>query len=600
MLAADVPGEIVADVVRRLEVRPVFTAHPSEAARRSILTKTAAIADLVSRRSDPRLDAAARARLERRIAELIDLIWQTAELRRDRPTPVDEARAAIYYFDEVFNEVAADLYDELDHQLRRLDVDPARTRRPVHFGTWVGGDRDGNPAVTPGVTFAVLEMQHDHALRGLIAAVESLSTALSSSDRIQPITDELAASLAEDAVVLPDVHRRFIRLSAGEPYRQKCAYVHRRLMNTRDRLRTGAPPRPGLDYGSPAEMLGDLAVMHCSLTAHRGSLIAGGSVRTLMRRVAAFGFHLATLDVREHASRHHSAVGALYRLNGELAGCEAMTEPQRTALLVAELERRRPLAPIGAVLPESEAGTLETFVAVREALDRFGPDVIESYIISETRGADDVLAAVVLGTEAGLVDVHSDLARIGFVPLFETIDEINASGQILDTLLSSRPYRRLVELRGDLQEVMLGYSDSNKHGGITASQWSLYRASRDLRDVAAAHGVELRIFHGRGGTVGRGGGPMGEAILAQPWGTVDGRIKITEQGEVVADKYGLPSLAAANLELTLAATLEASLLHRESRQPDEVLTRWDATMDVVSDAAYRGYREFVEAPGLAD
>jgi phosphoenolpyruvate carboxylase len=210
------------------------------------------------------------------------------------------------------------------------------------------------------------------------------------------------------------------------------------------------------------------------------------------------------------------------------------------------------------------------------------------------------LAAVVLAREAGLIDLHSGIARVGFVPLFETIDEVRNAGGLLDQMLSAEPYRRVVALRGDIQEVMLGYSDSSKHGGLAMSQWGLYRASRELRDVALAHGVELRLFHGRGGTVGRGGGPTGEAIMAQPWGTIDGRIKITEQGEVIADKYGLPNLAAANLEVQVAATLEASLRHRSSRQPATVLARWDDVMDRMSGAAFAKYRDLIETPGLGE
>ncbi len=595
IIDAGLDRDLVADVSRRLELRPVFTAHPTEAARRSILTKTTRVAELLEERQDPRLTDADQERIERRLAEIVDLIWQTDELRRERPRPIDEARSTLYYFEEVFSRVAPDLYDELGHQLGRLGVTLERDARPLGFGTWVGGDRDGNPFVTPEVTLAVLQVQHDHGLREIIIAVEQLSTDLSSSETITGISDELRRSLEIDAELLPDTHRVFRSLSAHEAYRQKCAFVHRRLITTRRRIADDTPHQPGLDYARAADLLDELEVMRRSLLANRGELIARGSLERLTRRVAAFGFGLATMDIREHATRHHETLAQLYaRLGDAYPGDRA----GRTERLAAELFSRRPLSSVATVLDPSPASTLATFHTVRQALDRFGPSTIESYIVSETRGVDDILAAAVLAREAGLVDLHSEVARIGLVPLFETIDEVRGAGPILDALLSLEPYRELVRLRGDTQEVMLGYSDSNKHAGITTSQWELYRASRDLRDVALAHGVELTVFHGRGGTVGRGGGPTGEAIMAQPWGVVDGRIKITEQGEVIADKYGLPSLAASNLELTLAATLEASLLHRTSRQPQSVLDEWDACMDVISAAAFTAYRALVDSPGL--
>ncbi len=596
ILAADLDPELIADVVSRLELRPVFTAHPTEAARRTLLTKLRRIADLLEERRDPEASARDRERVDRRVAEIIDQIWETDELRVTRPTPLDEARSTIFYFDQLFADVLPDLAEEMALQLGRLGVDTKRP--PIRFGTWVGGDRDGNPAVTAEVTAAVLDLQHEHGIRNLIAAIEGLAEELSISDRIWEVSDELRASLENDRMLLPDVWQRFHRLNATEPYRLKCAYIHRRLRHTRTRIAEGARHQPGIDYAGPQDLLAELTLMQRSLRAHAGNLIADGTVERLVRMVQTFGFGLATMDIREHAERHHRALAELYRRVH--VDYPALDRAGRVELLGAELAGPRPLATPATAPSPDIAPTIDTFRMIRQVVDRLGPDAVESYIVSMTRGVDDILAAAVLAREAGLVDLTDDVARIGFVPLFETITELRRAGELLDELLSVPAYRRLVRLRGDVQEVMLGYSDSNKQGGITTSQWEIYKAQRHLRNTARAHGVNLRLFHGRGGTIGRGGGPTHRAILAQPFGTVDGSIKVTEQGEVISDKYGLPGLAARNLELAAASVLEASLLHRVSRQPTEVLDRWTEAMEVVSEAAHAAYRDLVEADGLVD
>ncbi|MEA2900764.1 MAG: phosphoenolpyruvate carboxylase [Actinomycetota bacterium] len=597
--AEGVPSTLVDDVVRRLELRPVFTSHPTQAARRSVLSKMRQVAELLRARQDAL--PAERERIERRFAEVVDLLWQTDELRQGKPEPSEEASSIQYHLQELCRAVVPDILEDLSRELARLGVELGAGARPLRFGTWVGGDRDGNPNVTPQVTLDVLAIQHERGLADLVESVDALVRDLSISTRIVPVSENLLLSLAEDRIVMPEVYDRSVRLYGEEPYRLKCAYIRQRLENTGRRAAEGKSHVDDLDYRDRFELLGELAVMATSLRTNRGGTAAAGIVARMMRTASTFGLNLATMDVREHAAKHHEALAALFDPLEDLpVPYERLLRPERMKVLSRELTSRRPLIAPTTVLPDGPAATMATFAAIRQALDRYGDEIVESYIISMTGGADDVLAAAVLAREAGLVDVRTGLARIGFVPLLETVEELRRAGEILDELLSDPSYRRLVALRGDVQEVMLGYSDSNKDAGITTSQWEIQRAQRRLRDVVQRHGVLLRLFHGRGGTVSRGGGPAHEAVLAQPFGTLEGQMKITEQGEVISERYGLPGLARHNLEILLAAVLEASLLHRDSRQPMDVLDRWDVAMDDVSDAAFAAYRALVDAPGLAD
>jgi phosphoenolpyruvate carboxylase len=576
--AAGIPREELAVEVGRLGVRPVFTAHPTEAARRTVLYKLRQIADLLS---------AAGPRVTARLEETIDLLWQTDELRIARPDVVDEARNAVWYFDNLHADAVPDVLEELADELGRLGLEADPERRPLRFGSWIGGDRDGNPNVGPDSIGRVLGLQHDHALRDAIAVVNVLRRDLSSSERIAGATPELRQSLARDLELLPEVEPRFLRLNAEEPYRLKLTCIQEKLVNTRRRLAGSGAHEEGRDYVGAEELLAELRLVRDSLVAHRGGLIAHGRLERAMRTLAAFGLHLATLDVREHADAHHHALAQM------IEGYADLPREGRRAVLSRELTSSRPLAFRPPPLDEAGRRTFATFEAIRDAHERYGSATIESYIVSMCRGADDVFAAAVLAREAGVTN-------IGFVPLLETIDELRCADRVLEELLSDAAYRDLVRERGDVQEVMLGYSDSNKEAGITASQWEIHRAQQRLRDTAAEHGVRLRLFHGRGGTVGRGGGPAHDAILAQPPRTLDGEIKVTEQGEVISDKYLVPSLARENLELMLAAALEATVLHRRPRMTPEALAAWVEAMEMVSDASYGRYRALIEHPRLPE
>jgi phosphoenolpyruvate carboxylase len=550
-----------------------------------VLYKLRQIAELLDR---------ADARITARLEETVDLLWQTDELRIAKPDVVDEARNAVWYFDGLHADAVPHVLEELAEELRRLELELPPDARPLAFGSWIGGDRDGNPNVEPDSTGRVLDLQHDHGLRDAIAVVDLLRRDLSSSVLIAGATQELQESLARDLELLPEVEPRFLRLNAEEPYRLKLTCIQQKLVNTRRRLASGRPRETGRDYVGAGELLAELELVRESLLAHRGELIARGRLERAMRTLAAFGLHLATLDVREHADAHHHAVAQLVdRLGHGGRRYAELSREERLGVLSRELASRRPLAFRPPPLDDAGERTYASFEAIREAHERYGPETIETYIVSMCRGADDIFAAVLLAREAGATN-------IGFVPLLETIEELRHADRVLVELLSDPAYRELVAARGDVQEVMLGYSDSNKEAGITASQWEIHRAQQRLRDAAAQFGVRLRLFHGRGGTVGRGGGPAHDAILAQPPRTLDGEIKVTEQGEVISDKYLVPSLARENLELMLAAALEATVLHRRPRMSPEALASWVEAMETVSGASLERYCALVEDPQLPD
>ena len=563
--------------IDNFSVRPVFTAHPTEAARRSVLSKMTTIAQLLEQ-PDSQIKT-------ERLAEAVDLLWQTDELRLGRPEPLDEAVNSIYYLNELLTETVPEVLAQFTSEVKRLGVNLSLNARPLSFGTWIGGDRDGNPNITADVTKAAILLQNSHFTRTVFEHLDELRQALSISTKLAGVSAELEKSVQQDLEKLPEIENRYRRINVEEPYRLKATAIRHKLALTQARHTNGLPHFPGRDYKDTAELLSDFEIMRTSLLANNGELIATGLLERITRAIGAFGLTHATMDVREHSEVHHQLLSKLFaNLTSEIINAQLLSNEK----------------PNTSDLDEQSDRCYKTFLATNELIDRFGPEVIESYIISMTKSADDVLAAVLIAKIAGLIslDTKNEFAKIGFVPLLETVTELRSAGKILDDLLSNENYRKIVKLRGNSQEVMLGYSDSNKDAGITTSQWEIHKAQRKLRDVAIKHGVKLRLFHGRGGSVGRGGGPTYDALIALPWGSIDGQIKMTEQGEVISDKYGLPALAKENLELTLAAALEATILNRKPRQSAGDLNSWNECMDLISDHAFAAYRGLVQQPEL--
>ena len=563
--------------IENFSVRPVFTAHPTEAARRSVLSKMTTISQLLQEPNS--------AINNERLAEVIDLLWQTDELRLGRPEPLDEAVNSIYYLDELLLETVPEVLAEFITEVKKLGVNLSLDARPLRFGTWIGGDRDGNPNITSEVTKAAILLQNAHFTRTLFSHLDELRQALSISTKLVGVSKELEISVAKDLENLPEIEARYRRINIEEPYRLKATAIRHKLSLTQSRHASGLSHFPGRDYKDTAELLQDFNIMRSSLLEHNGQLIANGLLDRIMRSISAFGLTHATMDIREHSDAHHKLLTQLF------GGSDSQIIAKQ---LLATSN------PDVSGLDQAGSNCYKTFVAINELIDRYGSEVIESYIISMTKSANDVMAAVLIAKMAGLIslDESKSFAKIGFVPLLETVAELRSADKILDDLLSNKSYRKVVDLRGGVQEVMLGYSDSNKDAGITTSQWEIHKAQRKLRDVAKKHGVKLRLFHGRGGSVGRGGGPTYDALIALPWGSIDGQIKMTEQGEVISDKFGLPALAKENLELTLAAALEATVLNRKPRQSGNDLNTWNECMDLISEHAFAAYRALVDQPEL--
>ena len=576
-------------------VSPVLTAHPTEVRRKSTLMRELEIAALLDARERQKGDDAELTRSEEQLRRAVLLLWRTNMLRQTRLRVIDEVANGLSYYDYTFFRELPRLYGAIEDELARWD--PADSHKRIasflRVGSWIGGDRDGNPYVTAEVLGEAMRLQSARALQYYLDELHELGGELSVSQtlmRTSTALAELAAKSTDKSAARSD-----------EPYRRAIAGIYARLAKTAGVLdHVSALRQPINDapaYASAAELSADLTIIAESLESNGGAILARGRLRALRRAVDVFGFHLAPLDLRQNSDVHERTVAEL--IAAAMPGTDylKLDEAGRIALLRCELLSPRPLvSPFVTYSEETEGelAILRTAAAIRKT---YGPDAIRTAIISKTQGVSDMLELALLLKEVGLVGADGR-AEVCVVPLFETIDDLRACVGVMDELLALPEYRRLVEALGGEQEVMLGYSDSNKDGGFVTSGWELYKAEIGLVEVFKKHGVRIRLFHGRGGSVGRGGGPSYDAILAQPGGAVRGQIRITEQGEIISSKYSNAEVGRNNLEILAAATLEASLLQpRHSAPRGEYLE----AMDQLSALAFKAYRGLVyETEGFAD
>jgi phosphoenolpyruvate carboxylase len=597
-----VTPEEVAACVADLDIEPVLTAHPTEAARRTVLNAHRRIADCLRRLDDPRVGVPQRESFEAELLREIESLWLTEHVRSRKPTPADEVEGVLAWLRDHLIDAVADLAVELDTVLRnefgvRLPYDAA----PIRLGSWAGGDRDGNPHVTPAVTLETLWRQRETVLEWHAARAAELVRRLGASERRVGPSDALLAALADDEWRIPRAAQKALRRYPNEPHRRRviaiAARLHRNLERAhagRRALETGDPPPP-LDpaaYADATELQRDLRILIESLEHGGAPRTAEGLLGRWMRAAASVGFHGAALDVRQEQERHAGALAEV-ALAAQLPPYDPTASPsERLAWCEARLGAGIPAFERGSLSPEAR-DVVETFDVVREAKSLFGPRALGLWVVTMAGHAADIAEVHVLAAACGLGHPQVTGSQLRVAPLFETLEDLQRAPASVDAWLATDIGRRILAAQGDRLEVMLGYSDSAKDAGIVASAWALYRAQREIREAAARHGVTVRFFHGRGGTPGRGGGPLHQAIRGQPAGSVNGSIRITEQGEVIASKYGLPDIAQRTLELTVSATLEATLRPPEAELSDKDRSEFESVMDELAETAAHHYRKWV-------
>jgi phosphoenolpyruvate carboxylase len=589
-----VSAERVADLLRRALIVPVFTAHPSEARRRTILEKLEAISHQLDRIEHSQLLPRERETALAAIAEEVETFWLSSLVRYERPTVLDEVRQGLEAVGDTLIEVVPRIYRELEAALRRVYPELSEGRVPtlLRFGSWIGGDRDGNPNVTHVVTAEALKRHQAVILQLYLARIDELGRRLSHSDHCVPAAPAFQEALRRDEELLGE---RALG-QEHEPYRKKCRIIAARLQRTLDHLSMLRPewtardcsPPPAV-YTSRTELLADLTAIADGLRGAGAATAAAGLIHDLIRLVEVFGLHMLTLDVREHGGRHRRALDEILAWAGVCPRYLKLSANERFDCLAQELQQQRPLIPAHLAFSPETQEVVQTFRTVAALLEQQCPEAVENYIISGATDAAHLLEVLLLAREARLFRPAEGISRLNIVPLFESMEPLRDAASIVQRLLHLPVYRRHLELRGNVQEVMIGYSDSNKETGSLQSAWALYQAERALGDIGRRTGITVQLFHGRGGAIGRGGGPANRAILAQPGGTVEGRLRFTEQGEVIADRYGSPGVAERHLEQIINAVLRTSFAIENDRPRPE----WEWLLNRLADRACRHYRALV-------
>jgi phosphoenolpyruvate carboxylase len=584
-------------------ISPVLTAHPTEVQRKSILDCQLIISRLLSARDRADMTPDDLDDNEETLHRFVLILWQTRMLRTSKLTVRDEIKNGLEFYRYTFLSEIPKIYAYLEKQLETRFDKNVRIPPLLRVGSWIGGDRDGNPFVTHDVMLDAMHQHSSLAFEHYLSETHLLGTRLSLTDRLVEVSDELR-KLSDES---PDKAAS----RKDEPYRRALILIYSRLSATAKHLGHKISRLPPVDphaqpYATPQEFVRDLDVLIDSLFKHGAVYLARGRLAYLRRAAEVFGFHLAPLDMRQHSAVHEQTVAELFSRSGGKANYKGLDEAARREVLLAALQAGKPL--LGDALAVDNLGQYGTVAqselrimqAAAQIHQRFGRAALPNHIISKADAVSDMLELALMLQQVKLLEGGDNPAlHVNIIPLFETIDDLRGCGKIMDELFTIPYYRKLLNSRGDTQEVMLGYSDSNKDGGYLTANWELYKAEVGLVKVFAKHGIELRLFHGRGGTVGRGGGPSYDAILAQPPGSVNGQIRITEQGEVISSKYSNPEIGRRNLETLIAATLEATLLHHHGA--DSTMPEYHRIMEALSGDAYGAYRKLVyETPGFTE